>query len=78
MDSVPNSRETQTRRKKERSTKQMTPEPVFRKVQKKGSTTILSLGKIIPKDWESVHITILEQTKDKLTIKIQKLVAAED
>jgi hypothetical protein len=56
----------------------MTPEPLFRKVQHKGTTTILSLGKIIPKDWQSVHITILEQTKDKITIKIQKLVAAED
>lgn len=49
-----------------------------RKVQRPGYTATVSMGKIIPKDWTYVRIQITDQTQDKLTITISKLMGRVD
>ena len=49
-----------------------------RKVVKTGYTIALSMGKIIPKRWTYVRITKLEETEHSITIRIDKLLGANN
>ena len=44
-----------------------------RKVLKYGHSRSLSLGKILPKDWDYVRIRIIEQTDNHLTLSLDLL-----
>jgi len=44
-----------------------------RKVQNTGYTRTLSMGKIIPKDWKYVRLTVLESQPSYVIVRIDKL-----
>jgi len=44
-----------------------------RKVLKYGHSHSLSLGKILPKDWDYVRLRIVEQTEKHITLSIELL-----
>lgn len=44
-----------------------------RKVQNTGYTRTLSIGKIIPKEWKYVRLTVIEKTNTYVVVKIDKL-----
>jgi len=48
-----------------------------RKVRHEGYTRSLSLGKIIPKDWQYVRIKVAAQTPDFIKLEILKLMGGE-
>lgn len=48
-----------------------------RKVQDTGYTRVLSLGKIIPKDWTYVRVTPLKKDKTTILLRIDKLLGDE-
>ena len=47
---------------------------VDRKVTQGTFTRSISIGRIIPKDWEYVRLTILEVDNDRLVVQIRRLV----
>jgi hypothetical protein len=49
-----------------------------RKVQRTGTSVVLSLTKLMPKDWLYVRIKPLEETEKKLVLEITKLWSVED
>lgn len=44
-----------------------------RKVLNYGSSRTVAMGKIIPKGWPYVRLTIIKQEGDKITVTIEKL-----
>jgi hypothetical protein len=48
-----------------------------RKVQAHGYTRLLSLGKVIPRDWQYVRIWLLKQTPTEVHVVIQRLLGVE-
>jgi len=44
-----------------------------RKVQNTGYTRTLSMGKIIPKDWKYVRLTVLDSQPSYVIVRIDKL-----
>lgn len=48
-----------------------------RKVLHYGYSRMVSLGKIIPKDWTYIRVAIEEQDKTKIVISLTKLLGSE-
>lgn len=48
-----------------------------RKVLKYGYSRTIALGKVIPKDWQYVRITILTKDKSHISLDLTKLTAVE-
>lgn len=48
-----------------------------RRVLRYGYSATVSMGKIIPKNWAYVRMSIIEQTEKTLTIKLEKLIGVE-
>lgn len=48
-----------------------------RKVLKYGYSRTIALGKVIPKDWQYVRITILVKDKSHVSLDLTKLTAVE-
>jgi hypothetical protein len=48
------------------------------RVREVGHTKVLSLGRILPKGWKMVRITILDRTENSITLHVQKLYGEED
>jgi putative transposon-encoded protein len=44
-----------------------------RRVLRYGSSATVSMGKIIPKNWAHVRVSIVDQTERTLTIKMERL-----
>jgi len=44
-----------------------------RRVLRPGYSATVSMGKIIPKDWTYVRISVIDKTEKTLTIKLEKL-----
>jgi len=48
-----------------------------RKVRHEGYTQSLSLGKVIPKDWQYVRIRVVQKTANFISLEILKLMGAQ-
>jgi len=48
-----------------------------RRVLRPGYSATVSMGKIIPKNWAYVRMSIIDQTEKTLTIKLEKLIGVE-
>lgn len=44
-----------------------------RKVRKQGNTTVISLGKIIPKSWKYVRVELIGRKDDIIIVRFKKL-----
>lgn len=51
--------------------------PQDQKINTSGRGYSLAVGKILPHDWSWVRVTVIEETKTEITIKIRKLVIRE-
>jgi len=49
-----------------------------RKVRIEGYTRSLSLGKVIPKDWQYVRIRVINKTQDFIKLEILKLMGGDN
>lgn len=63
--------------KKQFKSGEKTPQFYDRRVRHEGATRSLSLGKVIPKHWIYVRITILEQNPEYIKLGILKLAGDE-
>jgi len=48
-----------------------------RKVRQEGGSRVLSLSKLIPKDWTYVRIRLIRQTADYIQLDVEKLLGGE-
>lgn len=51
--------------------------PQDQKINTSGRGRSLSVGKVLPHDWSWVRVTVIEESKTEITIKIRKLVIRE-
>lgn len=51
--------------------------PQDQRVNTSGRGRSLAVGKVLPKDWDWVRVTVVETTKTEITVKIRKLVIKE-
>jgi hypothetical protein len=65
-------------RKKQFKLNKVKPNLYDRKVQRTGTSVVLSLTRLMPKDWLYVRIKPLEKTEEKLVLEITKLWSVED
>lgn len=42
-------------------------------IREQGGSRVIAVTKIIPKDWRVVEATITKQTKDAVTVKLNKV-----
>jgi hypothetical protein len=49
-----------------------------RRVRVEGFTRSISMGKIIPKGWEYVRLTVKEKSDNKIVVQIEKLLGGEN
>lgn len=53
------------------------PKPQDQKINTSGRGRSLAVGKILPHDWTWVRVTVIEESKTEVTVKIRKLVIRE-
>lgn len=53
------------------------PKQQDQRVSTSGRGRSIAVGKILPKDWSWVRVTVVEETKTEVTVKIRKLVIRE-
>lgn len=51
--------------------------PQDQKVNTSGRGRSLAVGKILPRDWSWVRLTVIEESKTEVIVKIRKLVIRE-
>lgn len=51
--------------------------PQDQKINTSGRSRTLSVGKALPHDWSWVRVTVIQESKTEITLKIRKLVIRE-